>query len=418
MKIEKKFLKDLKPAEYNPRKANAKQEGHLKASLEKFGVVEPVIVNCNKDRENIIVGGHFRVRELKKLGYKEVDCVIVDLSLEDEKELNIRLNANTGDFDWDLLANNFEIEELNEWGLEVPDMEVEELEAKEDDFDAEPPAEPITVLGDLYEIGEHRLLCGDSTIINNVEKLMGGGFADMVFTDPPYNTGMTSKTQAGGNPNTLWKGNGKKSCSIRLSHMFDDDYTDEEWNKFLNDFINSYFLFVKDDSVCYICLDWRRSHELVPKAKNAGFKFSNLIVWDKMVHGLGSDYKYTHEFLHVFKKGKPELKTNQGEQDYKDIWHIQRKMGKDEEHATKKPIELCERAINHASKKNDLVLDLFLGSGSTMVASHQLKRKCYGMELDPKYCDVIVKRMIKLDPSLKITRNGEDCKNEFIENND
>lgn len=133
MKIEKKFLKDLKPAEYNPRKANAKQEGHLKASLEKFGVVEPVIVNCNKDRENIIVGGHFRVRELKKLNYKEVDCVIVDLSLEDEKELNIRLNANTGDFDWDLLANNFELAEINDWGLEVPDMEIEAEEDLEEE---------------------------------------------------------------------------------------------------------------------------------------------------------------------------------------------------------------------------------------------------------------------------------------------
>ena len=133
MKIEKKFLKDLKPAEYNPRKANAKQEGHLKASLEKFGVVEPVIVNCNKDRENIIVGGHFRVRELKKLNYKEVDCVIVDLSLQDEKELNIRLNANTGDFDWDLLANNFELAEINDWGLEVPDMEIEAEEDLEEE---------------------------------------------------------------------------------------------------------------------------------------------------------------------------------------------------------------------------------------------------------------------------------------------
>jgi DNA modification methylase len=134
-----------------------------------------------------------------------------------------------------------------------------------------------------------------------------------------------------------------------------------------------------------------------------------------MVHGLGSDYKYTHEFIHVCKKGKPELARNKdGEKEYQDIWHIQRKMGRDEEHATKKPIEICERAIKHTSNKLDIVLDLFLGSGSTMVASHQLKRKCYGMELDPKYCDVIVKRMIKLDDTLTIKRNGvdvtKDCK--------
>lgn len=123
MKIEKRLIKDLKPAEYNPRQSTQKQETKLRESLEKFGVVEPIIVNENEDRKNIIVGGHFRVRELKKLGYKEVDCVLVNLSVEDEKELNIRLNANTGEWDFNILANNFEIEEINEWGLEVPDVE-------------------------------------------------------------------------------------------------------------------------------------------------------------------------------------------------------------------------------------------------------------------------------------------------------
>ena len=119
MKIEKLQIKDLKPAEYNPRQATKDQEKHLKASLEKFGVVEPVIVNKHKDRNNIIVGGHFRIREIKKLGYKEIDCVIVDLPLEDEKELNIRLNSNNGEWDMDLLANNFDIGELEDWGLNL-----------------------------------------------------------------------------------------------------------------------------------------------------------------------------------------------------------------------------------------------------------------------------------------------------------
>ena len=123
MRIEKRLLKDLKPAEYNPRQATEKQQKHLTESLKKFGVVEPVIVNVNKDRENIIVGGHFRVRELKKLGYEEIDCVILDLPLEDEKELNIRLNANTGGWDFDILANQFDELKLNEWGLEVPSIE-------------------------------------------------------------------------------------------------------------------------------------------------------------------------------------------------------------------------------------------------------------------------------------------------------
>ena len=125
MKIEKRLIKDLKPAEYNPRLSTKKQEEHLASSLKKFGVVEPIIVNENEDRNNIIVGGHFRVRELKKLGYKEVDCVLVNLSIQDEKELNIRLNANTGEWDFDILANQFNDFELTEWGLEVPDMDIE-----------------------------------------------------------------------------------------------------------------------------------------------------------------------------------------------------------------------------------------------------------------------------------------------------
>ena len=128
MKIEKRLIKDLKPAEYNPRQSTQKQETKLKESLEKFGVVEPIIVNENEERKNIIVGGHFRVRELKKLGYKEVDCVLVNLSVEDEKELNIRLNANTGEWDFDILANQFNDFELVEWGLEIPQVNLDEDE--------------------------------------------------------------------------------------------------------------------------------------------------------------------------------------------------------------------------------------------------------------------------------------------------
>jgi ParB-like chromosome segregation protein Spo0J len=134
MKIEKRLIKDLKPAEYNPRQSTQKQETKLKESLEKFGVVEPIIVNENEDRKNIIVGGHFRVRELKKLGYKEVDCVLVNLSVEDEKELNIRLNANTGEWDFDILANQFNDFELVEWGLEIPQVNLDENESEDKDL--------------------------------------------------------------------------------------------------------------------------------------------------------------------------------------------------------------------------------------------------------------------------------------------
>ena len=134
MKIEKRLIKDLKPAEYNPRQSTQKQETKLRESLEKFGVVEPIIVNENEERKNIIVGGHFRVRELKKLGYKEVDCVLVNLSVEDEKELNIRLNANTGEWDFDILANQFNDFESVEWGLEIPQVNLDENESEDKDL--------------------------------------------------------------------------------------------------------------------------------------------------------------------------------------------------------------------------------------------------------------------------------------------
>jgi hypothetical protein len=185
MIIEKKKIADLIPAPYNPRQSTAKQEKHLKESLEKFGLVEPIIFN---KQTGYIVGGHFRVRELKKLGITEIECVIVDLNEADEKELNIRLNANTGSWDWDTLANDWDVVDLEAWGLEIPQFDtVEELEASEDDYEVpEGGIETDIVIGDLFEIGEHRLLCGDSTDSDAVARLMNGEKADMVFTDPPY----------------------------------------------------------------------------------------------------------------------------------------------------------------------------------------------------------------------------------------
>jgi len=390
MKIEKRLLKDLKPAEYNPRQSTQKQETKLKESLEKFGVVEPIIVNENQDRKNIIVGGHFRVRELKKLGYKEVDCVLVNLSIQDEKELNIRLNANTGEWDFDILANQFEIEDINEWGLEVPDMNIttEELQAKEDDFDGEPPAEPITVLGDLYEIGDHRLLCGDSTCSDTVAKLMDGEKADMVFTDPPYGIKVVKSEMVGANFGIAKKG--------KYSQVIADDTT-ETAKKFYNTCIslgmNNFII-------------WGGNYftDFLP--------FSDgWLIWNKRA---GTDIRNT------FADGEMAwCSFHTPIRIYDQLWNGMIREGEKDKrvHPTQKPIRMLSEIIRDHIREN-LIFDGFLGSGSILVASHQLKRKCYGMELDPKYCDVIIRRMIKLDPSLTITRNGEDCKNKFIENND
>jgi DNA modification methylase len=387
MKIELKKLSDLKPAPYNPRQSNAEQEKQLKSSLEKFGVVEPIIFN---KQTGFIVGGHFRIRELKKLGYKEIECVIVDLNEADEKELNIRLNANTGSWDWDELANNWDSELLSDWGLEIPGFEPTILEAEEDDFTApEGGIETDIVLGDLFEIGEHRLLCGDSTDSDAVAKLMNGEKADMVFTDPPY--GMFLETDYKDN----FGDNGFRTAKNYDSVIGDNkDFTPE--------LINTIFACF---GYCKEVFIWGADYfaELIPN-KNDGSWF----VWNK---------KTTEALQNMF-GNQFELcwSKNKHKRIIIDVtWagafgHNRKTDGATKVHPTQKPIKLIDIFINDFSKDNDLIADLFLGSGSTMVASHQLKRKCYGMELDPKYCQVIIDRMKKLDPTIKIKRNGIELK--------
>jgi DNA modification methylase len=233
-------------------------------------------------------------------------------------------------------------------------------------------------------------LCGDAKDSDAVAKLMGGVKADLVVTDPPYNTGM--------------KGN-KDNAKARLSQMFNDSFTSEEWEKLKTASFNNYNLFTKGECAFYVFIDWRRVGEFKILLETFA-DVKNVIVWDKQVHGLGSDYKSTYENIVVGKKGKPEISNRFG-LDYQDIWRVQRKMGRDKDHATKKPIEILNKPILHASKEDDIVLDLFGGSGSTMITSHQLKRKAYLQELDPKYCQVIIDRMKKLDESLVIKINGE-----------
>lgn len=429
MIIEKKKIADLIPAPYNPRQSTAKQEKHLKESLEKFGLVEPIIFN---KQTGYIVGGHFRVRELKKLGIKEVECVIVDLNEADEKELNIRLNANTGSWDWDTLANDWDVVDLEAWGLEIPqfDNEAEELEASEDDYDVpEGGIETDIVIGDLFEIGEHRLLCGDSTDASDVAFLFDGKLADMVMTDPPYNVDYASKNKM---LNYSDKG-------ARIQDDIENDKMDDNsFYQFLYDFYTALGTFTKQGGSWYV---WHTDNERINFTKafqDAGMYFSQCLIWVKNNLVLGRlDYQKKHETcLYGWKEGAGHYFTNQRTnttviEDKLDI----KKLTKDEMkkmltemlsdktkstiihcdkphqsdlHPTMKPILLLAPLIENSSRVGEIVADGFLGSGSTMVAAHQLKRRCFGMELDPKYCQVIIDRMAKLDPSLKITRNGKD----------
>lgn len=385
MKIEIKKLSDLKPAPYNPRQSNAEQEKQLKSSLEKFGVVEPIIFN---KQTGYIVGGHFRIRELKKLGYKEIECVIVDLNEADEKELNIRLNANTGSWDWDELANNWDSELLSDWGLEIPGFEPKILEAEEDDFTApEGGIETDIVLGDLFEIGEHRLLCGDSTQTDTFQKLMQGEMADMVVTDPPYNVAYEGKT--------------KDALKIENDSMGNDDFY-----KFLYDFYSALTTAVKKGGAIYV---WHASSEIINFGKamvDAGWLLKQQLIWVKNSMVMGrQDYQWKHEpCLYGWLKGDSHKWYSDRKQTTVIEWDRPSRNG---EHPTMKPIGLFSYQIENSSKQGDIVIDAFGGSGTTMVACEQIKRKARVIEFDPKYCQVIIDRMKKLDPSLVIKRNGE-----------
>ena len=383
MIIEIKKISELTPAPYNPRESTEKQESQLKQSLKKFGVVEPIIYN---KQTGYIVGGHFRVRELQKLGYTEIECVIVDLAEEDEKELNIRLNANTGQWDWDELANNFELEDLNDWGLEVPNMK-HELEAEDDNFEEPENVETDIVVGDLFEIGEHRLLCGDSTQTDTFEKLMQGELADMVVTDPPYNV--------------AYEGGTKEKLTIENDSMSNDDFY-----KFLYDFYTALTTAVKKGGAIYV---WHASSEIINFAKamvDAGWLLKQQLIWVKNSMVMGrQDYQWKHEpCLYGWLKGDSHK------------WYSDRKQttiiefdrpNRNGEHPTMKPIGLFAYQIENSSKIGDIVIDAFGGSGTTMVACEQLNRKARVIEFDPKYCQVIIDRMKKLDPTLEIKRNGQ-----------
>jgi DNA modification methylase len=386
-------IKDVRP---NPKNRNVHSEEQISRLVELLkyqGWRHPLIIS---NQSGQLVVGHGRLAAAKKLKMKTVPVVYQDFdSPEQEYAFAVSDNAIASWSDLDLSGINTDVGELGpDFNLDLLGIENFTLDVVEkvppggdpDENTVSMPVEPKSKLGDLWTLGDHRLFCGDATDVGAVDRLMEAERADMVFTDPPYNTGMGVDK--------------KRSGSAWLSHMFNDSFTDEEWEALLSGMVASYWMLMKDNSIAYVCLDWRRSHELVPQFKKT-FHFSNLIVWDKVVHGLGSDYKYTHEFIHVFKKGKPELDTHQGEQEYQDIWHVQRKMGRDDEHATKKPIELIERAMGHASKRGDIVADLFGGSGSTLLAAEKAGRRCFMMELDPRYIDVILTRWAKytgLDP--------------------
>lgn len=386
-------ITDIKTNPNNPRIIKDEKYKKLLKSIEEFPDMlnkRPIVAFTDKDGKYVVLGGNMRLKALKELKYKEVPIIVADEWTEEQKhEFLIKDNVGFGEWDWDSLANEWDVEKLDDWGLDLPvDLSVaEELEAEEDNYEIPNEINTDIVLGDLFEIGEHRLLCGDSTDSDQVAKLMNGHKADMVFTDPPY--GVDYKGQISSMTYNGLKG---KPRDIILN---DKD------TKSIIDFMPLLKMFC--NGIAYVFCGAGKELDLLQSIKDNDYEFINTLIWNKPkgTLALGANYKPCFELFYYIKiQGDRKWSGNNAEWT---VWDIEYK--KDNTlHPTQKPIALVEKAIKNHNIKS--VLDLFLGSGSTMVASHQLKRKCYGMELDPKYCQVIIDRMKKLDPSLVIKKNG------------
>jgi DNA modification methylase len=400
MKIDKIKLSEIKPNLNNPRNIKDEKFAKLVQSIKDFPEMlelRPIIVNDDM----VVLGGNMRLKACKEAGLKEVPVIKAsDLSEQQQKEFIIKDNVGFGDWDWDMLANEWDTDELQTWGLDIPEFAKDEiLVAEEDGFEVpEGGIETDIVLGDLFEIGEHRLLCGDSTDSDQVAKLMNGEKADMVFTDPPYNIGFKgtmSSTSINGEIVPF------KTENSKYNEIKNDKHSEEKFNEFIKDILTTIISECKGG--WYISFSSSNLHELLIPMNDLDIEYKSIIIWQKNQANMGGGhYKRRYEPI-VYGYNENNFFGEPFKEE--DVWDFQRTL-KNDLHPTMKPIPLIENALNKSSKEGMSVLDLFLGSGSTMVASHQLKRKCYGMELDPKYCQVIIDRMIKLDPTLEVKRNG------------
>jgi DNA modification methylase len=397
MEIKELPLKELKPAAYNPRKKlkkGDKEYEKIKQSLLKFGYVDPIIVN----EDLTVIGGHQRLTVLKDLDYETAKCVIVDLPKEDEKALNIALNKITGQWDEALLADLLlDLQEsdfnLDLTGFEPPEIDdilsnVHDKELSEDEFDVEEELKKPTLSrhGDIWQLGKHRVICGDSTKAETYKQLLDDRKANLVVTDPPYNVDVEETA-------------GK---------ILNDNMSDGDFYQFLLSMFTQVENHMEDDASIYVFHADTEGLNFRKAFKEAGFYLSGCCIWKKNSLVLGrSPYQWQHEpCLYGWKKkGKHQWFSDRKQTT---IWEYDRpKSSKD--HPTMKPIQLMAYPIQNSSMRGTIVLDPFLGSGSTLIAADQTGRICYGIELDEKFVDVIVKRYIEVtgDTEVTVQRNHE-----------
>ncbi|EIP8178162.1 TPA: ParB N-terminal domain-containing protein [Enterococcus faecalis] len=391
MDIKVQKTEDLIPYEKNPRH-NEDAITAVAKSIEKFGFKVPIVV----DASNVIVNGHTRLKAAKYLGLKEVPTIIADdLTPEQIKAFRLADNKVGEIATWDEELLNAELDELadldfdmTEFGFDLPDIEGEEVEVIEDEFEEELPAEPISKLGDIYQLGRHRLMCGDSTNSLEVEKLMGNKKADLLITDPPYNV--------------AYEGKGKEALTIK-----NDSKETNEFHSFLYEDFSAAINNMKLGSSFYV---WYASSEVVnfhTALEEAGFLVKQELIWNKNSMVLSrQDYHWKHEpCLYGWASGGSHS------------WYSDRKQTTilnfdrptvNKEHPTMKPVALFDYQIKNSSKQGDCILDLFGGSGTTLIACEQNEREAYLMELDPRYVDVIIARWEAFTGEVAVKISGND----------
>lgn len=386
MEVIYKKVNELKPYEMNARTHSKEQVDQIVKSIQEYGFTNPLLI----DEKNNIIAGHGRLEASKKLNYIEVPCIVLKGLTETQKRAYIiadnkmALNAGWNDellkleledlkaLDFDLELTGFTTDELNDLLKSDEDIEIVEDEAPE------PPKEPKSKFGDVYQLGNHRLMCGDSTKIEDVEKLMNGVKADMVFTDPPYGV-----SASGGRSQTKDK--------LGMKAIANDELRNNDLTNFLSNFIKT--MKYKDGASIYICYPWATQKEFTEAILENNLKIKNCIIWDKKVFGLNGFKGYRPQYEMIYFCCKEDFEWY-GDKAQSNIWQISREIKREEQgnHPTPKPIELIAKALKNSSKQEDIILDVFGGSGSTLIACEQLNRKCYMMELDPKYVDVIIER--------------------------
>lgn len=416
-KIEEIDITKLQPYKKNAKKHGKGQIEKIKASILEFGFLTPCLI----DKDFNLIAGHGRLAAAEELGLKKLPCVFIEGLTEDQRRAYILADnrlSELGEWDMDLVSE--ELEELNEHGFDLEltgfefdditsdDIDFSDLDAQANKIEEELPEEPKTKPGDIYQLGDHVLMCGDSRKPEDVEKLMGSDQADLCITDPPYNNDYEGKT--------------KDALKIK-----NDSMTEIEFEKFLSDVFQNMKNRLKEGAAFYIWLSSLCIDIFMNALKKNGLETKELLIWVKNVFTLGrQDYQWRHEpCIYGWKEGaahyfvedrtkstifesKPNVDNlNEAEakqllkaifcemENYSTVIHEKRPT-RNAEHPTMKPVNLIKRQIENSSKEGDLVLDLFGGSGTTLIACEEKRRRCRMMEYDPHYCDVIINRFEKL----------------------